>query len=194
MRRWGWGLAARAGGLGLVLLGAATLAVQVGPAAVPFQADAGPAAPGAAASAGIVPAVGGALQELPPGVTPEMVERGREIFVGPGLCHTCHGRSGEGREGLGADLTDREWTHGDGSFEYLLDRIDRGVSAQASTSGVPMPPRGGSGISDEEVEAVAAYVWTLSRSSPDEDAGAAPEGDAEESPEADDGGSAGGPR
>lgn len=105
------------------------------------------------------------VQELPPGVTPEMVERGRELFRGAGLCHTCHGQDGRGREGLGSDLTDREWNHGDGSYEYLVDRIDKGVSAQESATGVPMPPRGGAGIGQAQVEAVAAYVWTLSRRS-----------------------------
>lgn len=104
-------------------------------------------------------------QELPPGVTPGMVEEGRELFRGAGLCHTCHGRDGTGREGLGSDLTDRQWNHGDGSYEYLVDRIDTGVPAQQSATGMPMPPRGGAGISDDQVEAVAAYVWTLSRRS-----------------------------
>ncbi len=102
-------------------------------------------------------------QELPPGVTPEMVERGGEIFRDAGLCYTCHGRDGTGRPGLGTNLTDAEWLHGDGSYEYLLERIDDGVPARVSTTGVPMPPRGGSGITDEQLQAVAVFVWTLSR-------------------------------
>lgn len=113
---------------------------------------------------GVGPAAG--TQELPPGVTPEMVERGREIFLGAGHCYTCHGRDGGGKEDLGADLTDREWAHGDGTYEYLVNRIQRGVSAQDASTGVPMPPTGGADLSEAQVEAVAAYVWTLSRGSP----------------------------
>lgn len=125
------------------------------------------AAPGSAAAAGMAATPATATpssgQELPPGVTPEMVERGGEIFRDAGLCYTCHGRDGTGRPGLGTNLTDSEWLHGDGSYEYLLERIDDGVPARVSSTGVPMPPRGGSGITDDQLEAVAAFVWTLSR-------------------------------
>lgn len=124
--------------------------------------------PSAGAAAGAPTAAPGPTaqmpgQELPPGVTPEMVERGGEIFRDAGLCYTCHGRDGTGRPGLGTNLTDAEWLHGDGSYEYLLERIDDGVPARVSSTGVPMPPRGGSGITDEQLQAVAAFVWTLSR-------------------------------
>lgn len=102
-------------------------------------------------------------QELPEGVTPEMVAAGEEIFGGAGFCYTCHGADGEGVPQLGADLTDDEWTHGDGSYQEIVQRIREGVSAEASTVGVPMPPRGGGRLSDEQVRALAAYVWVLSR-------------------------------
>ena len=99
--------------------------------------------------------------ELPEGVTSEMVEQGSEIFAGAGLCYVCHGADGKGAPGLGADLTDGEWLHSDGSYESIIETTIKGVSGEESTSGTPMPPKGGSGITDDQVGAVAAYVYTL---------------------------------
>lgn len=108
------------------------------------------------------PAAGDA-QELPEGVTPEMVKQGRQLFRGDAFCYTCHGRDGSGMSGAGGDLTDREWRHGEGSYEGIVERIRQGVRANASSTGVPMPPGGGARLSPEQLRAVAAYVWTLSR-------------------------------
>jgi len=102
-------------------------------------------------------------QELPEGVTPAMVEEGKGLFDGAGICMSCHGPAGEGIPNLGANLTDDEWLHVDGSYESLVDNIMTGVTAQESSSGVPMPAKGGTAITDDQVNAVAAYVWTLSK-------------------------------
>ncbi|MFW6040063.1 MAG: c-type cytochrome [Gemmatimonadota bacterium] len=102
-------------------------------------------------------------QELPEGVTMAMVEEGEEIFSGAGICQTCHGADGTGLPNLGGDLTDEEWVHSDGSYEAIVETIMTGVTADESTVGVPMPEKGGTSISDEQVRAVAAYVWTLSK-------------------------------
>ena len=101
-------------------------------------------------------------QELPEGVTPAMVEEGKGIYDGAGICFTCHGATGEGVPSLGANLTDDEWLHVDGSYESIVQNILEGVTAQESSSGVPMPAKGGTAITDDQVAAVAAYVWTLS--------------------------------
>ena len=103
-------------------------------------------------------------QELPEGVTIAMVTEGKAIFEGPGICASCHGPAGAGVPNLGADLTDDEWTHVDGSYEEIVANVTSGVTAEASTSGIPMPPKGGTNITDDQVKAVSAYVWTLSRS------------------------------
>ena len=100
---------------------------------------------------------------LPDGVTAGMVDDGKSIFAGRGICATCHGPDATGIPNLGGNLTDGEWIHSDGSFDGIVQTIVDGVPAGASTVGMPMPPRGGSGISDDQVKAVAAYVWTLSR-------------------------------
>jgi mono/diheme cytochrome c family protein len=101
--------------------------------------------------------------DLPEGVTMEMVNQGKEVYAGAGLCYVCHGAEGQGMPGLGADLTDDEWTHGDGTFEALVQTVANGVDSGASTTGTAMPAKGGSGITDEQVRQVAAYVWTLSQ-------------------------------
>lgn len=100
---------------------------------------------------------------LPEGVTMAMVEDGKSIFGGRGICMTCHGQDATGIPNLGGNLTDEEWIHSDGSYEGIVQTIMAGVPTDASTVGTPMPPKGGSSISDEQVKAVAAYVWTLSK-------------------------------
>lgn len=102
-------------------------------------------------------------QELPEGVTEAMVEEGKGIFNGAGICMSCHGATGEGIPNLGANLTDDEWLHSDGSYEAIVETVMNGVTAQESSSGVPMPAKGGTAITDDQVNAVSAYVWTLSQ-------------------------------
>jgi len=97
---------------------------------------------------------------LPPGVSPEIVARGREVFAGPGNCHTCHGEDATGL--VGPDLTDDVWLDAKGSYLSIGRLIANGISVQESTRGIPMPPRGGSAITEAEIARVAAYVWVLS--------------------------------
>jgi mono/diheme cytochrome c family protein len=92
-----------------------------------------------------------------------VVEEGKKLYAGAGICSACHGPDGKGVQGLGANLADAKWLHSDGSFDAILRQILEGVSADKSTTGVPMPPRGGSQLTDAQVRAVAAYVWTLGR-------------------------------
>jgi cbb3-type cytochrome c oxidase subunit III len=107
--------------------------------------------------------MGAMEQELPEGVTVAMIEEGEAIYNGAGICMSCHGATGEGIPNLGANLTDDEWLHVDGSYEQIVENIMTGVTAQESSSGVPMPAKGGTAITDDQVKAVAAYVWTLSK-------------------------------
>lgn len=102
-------------------------------------------------------------QELPEGVTAEMVAQGKTIYSGAGICSSCHGPAGAGVPSLGADLTDAEWLHSDGTYEGVVKTVKEGVTAQASSSGIPMPAKGGTKISDDDVNAVSAYVWTLGK-------------------------------
>lgn len=98
--------------------------------------------------------------ELPEGVTGQMVTDGEAIFTGAGLCFTCHMQGGVGGP-LAPNLTDDVWTNIEGSYESIVQNVINGV-LEPKEFVSPMLPRGGSTISDEEVRAVAAYVWTLS--------------------------------
>lgn len=100
--------------------------------------------------------------DLPDGMTAEMVAQGAQLFAGAGVCQACHGPGGNGSMGIAPDLTDAEWLNVDGSLEAIAEVVMTGVDAPKQFAS-PMPPRGGSTISDEEVQAVAAYVWTLSQ-------------------------------
>ncbi len=101
-------------------------------------------------------------EPLPPGVTPQMIKDGQGIFQGAGLCSACHGQDAKGIPNLGVNLTDTLWIHSKGTYDDIVKQILTGVPADKSTSGTPMPPKGGSSITDAQVKAVAAYVWSLS--------------------------------
>ena len=94
------------------------------------------------------------------GVTPELIAQGDKVYHGPGNCYACHGANAQGA--VGPNLTDAEWIHSKGSFEELVAQVTNGVPKEESKSGIPMPPKGGGSISDDDVKAVAAYVFSLS--------------------------------
>jgi mono/diheme cytochrome c family protein len=99
---------------------------------------------------------------LPAGVTAALIIEGKTVFSGPGLCTACHGPDAKGVKGLGPNLTDSEWLHSNGAYQALVAQITSGVPADKSTTGVAMPPKGGGPLTDAQVRAVAAYVWSLS--------------------------------
>jgi mono/diheme cytochrome c family protein len=86
---------------------------------------------------------------------------GRAVFEGKGNCWTCHGRDGKGSP-LGPNLTDGEWLNIDGSLDSIRIVIQTGV-AKPKKYPVPMPALGGVRLSRAEVDAVAAYVFSLSQ-------------------------------
>jgi mono/diheme cytochrome c family protein len=100
------------------------------------------------------------FQALPEGVTAAMVTTGTELFDGVGVCYTCHGPDGAGT-GLAPNLGDAVWLHSDGSYPALVKQIKEGVP-QPKESIIPMLPMGGAQITDEQIAAIAAYVWSIS--------------------------------
>jgi mono/diheme cytochrome c family protein len=100
--------------------------------------------------------------DLPEGVTAEMVAQGDEIFHGQGICYTCHMQGGTGGP-LAPDLTDDQWINVDGSYDAIVELVINGVPEPIEHPGI-MLPKGGTNITDEQVRAVAAYAWALSRS------------------------------
>ncbi len=91
---------------------------------------------------------------------------GRKLFESKGLCFSCHGKSGDGLLGPTTKLVGRKFTHTKGSVAELVELIKTGIPADQSASKQAMPPRGGSRITDPELEAVAAYVKHINSSAP----------------------------
>lgn len=112
------------------------------------------------APAPATPAVDAAT--LPEGVTPEMVAMGQDIFAAaPGTCFTCHGPDATGTP-LAPDLTDDEWINVSGEYEEIVELVQTGVPDPVSHP-APMPPMGGASLTEDQVRAVAAYVYTLAQ-------------------------------
>ena len=101
--------------------------------------------------------------DLPEGVTAAMVAQGEAVFGGAGICFTCHMQGGVGGP-LAPNLTDDQWLNTDGTYEGIVSTVTTGVPEPTEHPGI-MLPKGGTAITDEEVRAVAAYVWTLSNGS-----------------------------
>lgn len=97
-------------------------------------------------------------------VTPAMVALGDSIFhgkVGGALCVSCHGPAARGMPGLGPDLTDATWLHGDGSLSFIATIVKSGV-AKPKKSAAMMPPNGGAAsLSSAQLRALAAYLHSL---------------------------------
>lgn len=95
--------------------------------------------------------------DLPEGVTQEQFAQGRQLFSSQGGCHACHGPQATGTQ-LAPDLTDSEWINVSGpNYDEVVELIHTGVSQPKQHPG-PMPPMGGASLSDEQVDALAAYV------------------------------------
>ena len=105
--------------------------------------------------------VGILAQQRPAGVTDSLIARGESIFHGAANCLSCHGEGGQGTD-IGPAFTDSEWSRGRGSYDEIVEQIMHGVPRKDSRTDTPMPMRGWTGLSDEDVRAVAAYVWSLS--------------------------------
>jgi cbb3-type cytochrome c oxidase subunit III len=102
--------------------------------------------------------------QTPAAVTPAAIAQGDSIFHSAGNCYACHGANAQGA--VGPNLTDAEWIHSDGSYDAIVKQITTGVPKEESKSGIAMPPKGGSTITDDEVKAVAAYVYSLGHKKP----------------------------
>ena len=84
---------------------------------------------------------------------------GKAIFTGKGICHVCHGPDAKGTP-LAPNLTDAEWLNGDGSEKMLIATIKAGV-ASPKKHPAPMPPMGGTQLTDREILSLARYILTL---------------------------------
>jgi len=106
-----------------------------------------------------------ARNALPAAVTLVNVALGDSLFNSGG-CQRCHGKGGIGATNAPA-LDGTKWLQlKTGSFEEIAAIITTGVPAVAikdPTHKNAMQPRGGRmALTDRQIEAVAAYVYTLS--------------------------------
>ena len=127
--------------------------------AAPAPAVEAKASPEAIPPEGVHPDAG---LPIPPGATSEQVALGKKIFHGEvagATCAGCHGADGIGTP-AGADLTLGTWLWGDGSLQSITNTIKKGVLKPKQHPGA-MPPLGGVALSDNDVAAVAAYVWAI---------------------------------
>lgn len=104
-----------------------------------------------------------AQQVQPPsGVTLEQVEQGMRLYHTKGACATCHGDLGVGAPD-GPALLAGAWKLGDGSYEWLRHITRHAGWGVSSRAGDPQPMRGPTVLDSAEVNAVAAYLWSISR-------------------------------
>lgn len=97
---------------------------------------------------------------LPQGSTEEMLRQGRELYV---VCSVCHGLDGRGTQ-LGPSLRDTTWIHIAGEIPEIAE-ITRGGVARPEEFPVPMPVMGGGDFDEDQLRAIATYVYALARSS-----------------------------
>ena len=64
---------------------------------------------------------------------------------------------------LGPDLTDKKWLWSNGSYAGIAKTITDGVP-QPKEYRSPMPPMGGAQLTPTQVNALAAYIWSVSHS------------------------------
>jgi mono/diheme cytochrome c family protein len=97
--------------------------------------------------------------ELPPGVTTEMVATGQQLYGT--VCVACHGAAGVGTP-LAPALNDQDWIHIGGELDEIIQITEAGVT-QPREYPAPMPRMGGAHFSQEQLRAIGAYVYALSR-------------------------------
>jgi glucose/arabinose dehydrogenase len=105
---------------------------------------------------------GGGPLPIPPGATKEQLALGDRIFHGEaagGTCSGCHGSDARGGP-QAPSLVKGRWLIGDGSLKSITDTIANGVPKPHNYE-VSMPPKGGAPLSDTDLAAVAAYVWSI---------------------------------
>jgi len=91
---------------------------------------------------------------------------GKSLFAR--VCAACHGPVGAGRPRLGKPLANSAFV-GSLDDEGLLAFIKkgRGPGDPGNTTGIPMPPRGGSpALSDDDLLDIITYVRTLQADTP----------------------------
>ena len=127
-------------------------------AAIAILGAAAACAPAAAGTAAGAPAAAAA----PAPATPEMIAQGRTLFSGQGRCAVCHGQGGRGGQ-LGPNLQDNEWIWVDPAqpVRPQVAAIIRTGIENPRQHPAAMPAMGGGTLTEEQVQALAAFVESL---------------------------------
>ncbi|HTI06141.1 MAG TPA: cytochrome c [Gemmatimonadales bacterium] len=88
-------------------------------------------------------------------ITPAMIDAGRRIFHGKGMCFGCHGMRLEGGP-VAPPLGPHQWKDAKGGELSAIFYVD--THGVAGTVMISHP----GGISDAEAGEVAAYIWAVS--------------------------------
>lgn len=81
------------------------------------------------------------------------------LYRRKGKCLSCHGLDGKGLEGLGPNLQDSVWLHGDGSLPFIQRVVAEGIARPKIAPAVM--PAFATTLTTEETYRIAAYVYTL---------------------------------
>lgn len=88
-------------------------------------------------------------------ITPEMIEKGRKLYHGKGLCFSCHGMKLEGTPIAPAHRKTSGWKDAkDGAFPELVRVITSGVPGTVMVAN-PNGISGGDGV------LLASYIWAV---------------------------------
>ena len=102
-----------------------------------------------------------ACGEGEPAASPETIAAGGKHFLS--TCATCHGADANGLPKLGKGLRMNEFvkTNSDEEMVAFL-KTGRQASHPLNTTGIDMPPKGGNpALTDQDLEAIVAYLRTL---------------------------------
>ena len=82
----------------------------------------------------------------------EAAAKGEQVFAQ--ACVACHGQDGKGNQAMGApNLTDNTWLYGS-TYEWIKETVVNGRANQM--------PAQGDRLSDDQIQILAAYVFSLS--------------------------------
>lgn len=86
------------------------------------------------------------------------LDAGKEIFLGKGICYTCHMEDGGGQ--VGPNLTDKFWIHG-----CSIEEVSANIASGFPDKGM-IPYGSGNPLTDMELMQVASYVLSLQGTTP----------------------------
>jgi mono/diheme cytochrome c family protein len=98
------------------------------------------------------------------GATPAQIAQGDTLFNmhRMGACWSCHGYGGKGTNMAPQLANNPKWINIDGSLDAIKGIITNGVPKPKKHPGA-MPPMGGAQLTPDQIDELAAYVYSLSK-------------------------------